>query len=58
MLLMRMQGNQQVTCQLLFAAWCRKIDEKWKWFAVFGGKAAKKRPPSCLSGLILLKLAG
>jgi hypothetical protein len=55
---MRMQDTEQVVCQLLFAAWCRKIDEKWKWFAVFGGKAAKKRPPSYLDGLTLLKLAG
>ena len=39
---MRMQGNEQVVCQLLFAAWCRKIDEKWKWLAVLCGKAAKK----------------
>jgi len=57
MLLMRLQGNEQVVCQLLIATMCRKIDEKWKWFAVFGGKAAKKWPPSCLSGLMLLKLA-
>jgi hypothetical protein len=52
-----MQGNEQVVCQLLIATWCRKSDEKWKWFAVFGGKAAKKRPLSYLSGLRLLKLA-
>jgi len=57
MLLMRMQDTEQVVCQLLIAALCRKIYEKWKWFAVFGGKAAKKWPLSCLSGLILLKLA-
>jgi hypothetical protein len=58
MLLMRMQGNEQVVCQLLIATMCRKTDEKWKWFAVFGGKAAKKWPLSFLSGLTLLKLAG
>ena len=55
---MRMQDTEQVGCQLLFAAWCRKTDEKWKWFAVFGGKAATKKPPSFLGGLTLLKLAG
>jgi hypothetical protein len=52
-----MQDTEQVVCQLLFAAWCRKTDEKWKWIAVFGGKAAKKWPLSYLSGLTLLKLA-
>jgi hypothetical protein len=52
-----MQDTEQVVCQLLFATLCRKIDEKWKWIAVLGGKAAKKRPLSCLSGLGLLKLA-
>jgi len=51
-----MQGNEQVVCQLSIATLCRKIDEKWKWVAVFGGKAAKKWPLSCLSGLGLLKL--
>jgi len=53
---MRMQDTEQVVCQLSIATLCRKIDEKWKWFAVFGGKAAKKWPLSCLSGLRLLKL--
>jgi hypothetical protein len=52
-----MQGIEQVVCQLLFATLCRKIDEKWKWIAVLGGKAAKKWPLSCLSGLWWLKLA-
>jgi len=54
---MRMQDTEQVVCQLLFATWCRKSDEKWKWFAVLGGKAAKKWPLSYLSGLRLLKMA-
>ena len=54
---MRMQDIEQVVCQLSIATLCRKIDEKWKWFAVYGGKAAKKWPPSCLGGLALLKLA-
>ena len=53
---MRMQDTEQVVCQLLIATWYRKSDEKWNWFAVFGGKAAKKWPLSCLSGLRLLKL--
>ena len=53
---MRMQDTEQVVCQLSIATLCRKIDEKWKWLAVFGGKAAKKWPLSCLSGLGLLKL--
>ena len=48
---MRMQDTQQVVCQLLIATWYRKSDEKWKWLAVFGGKAAKNWPLSCLSGL-------
>jgi hypothetical protein len=55
---MRMQDTQQVVCQLSIATLCRKTDEKWKWLAVLGGKAAKKRPLSCLGGLALLKLAG
>ena len=54
---MRMQDTQQVVCQLLIATWYRKSDEKWKWLAVFGGKAAKKWPLSCLGGLWKLKLA-
>jgi hypothetical protein len=53
MLLMRLQGNEQVVCQLLFATLCRKSDGKWKWIAVLDGKAAKKWPLSCLSGLML-----
>jgi hypothetical protein len=53
-----MQDTEQVVCQLLIATWCRKSDEKWKWFAVFGGKAAKKWPPSYLGGLRLMRLAG
>jgi hypothetical protein len=52
-----MQDTEQVVCQLSIATLCRKIDVKWKWFAVLGGKAAKKWPLSCLSGLNLLKLA-
>jgi hypothetical protein len=55
--LMRMQDTEQVVCQLSIATLCRKIGEKRQSFAVLGGKAAKKRPLSCLSGLRLLKLA-
>jgi hypothetical protein len=29
----------------------------WKWIAALGGKAAKKWPLSCLSGLLKLRLA-
>jgi hypothetical protein len=57
MLLMRMQGNEQVVCQLLIATLCRNTGVKWKWLAFSFGKAAKKWPLSCLSGLTLLKLA-
>jgi hypothetical protein len=52
-----MQDTEQVVCQLSIATLCRKTDKKWKWVAVLGGKAAKKWPLSCLSGLWLLKIA-
>ena len=54
---MRLQGNKQDRCQLWVAAVCQKSEGMWKWIAVLGGKAAKKWPLSCLSGLRLLKLA-
>jgi len=54
---MRLQGNEQVVCQLLIATLCRNSDDKWKWIAVLGDKAAKKWPLRCLSGHWLLKLA-
>jgi hypothetical protein len=53
MLLMRLQDSEQVVCQLSIATLCRKIDEMWKCLAVFGGKAAIKKPPSYLGGLWL-----
>jgi hypothetical protein len=52
-----MQDTEQVVCQLSIATLCRKTDEMWKLVAGFGGKAAKKWPLSCLSGLRLLKMA-
>jgi len=54
---MRLQGNKQDRCQLWIAAVSQNSKGMWKWIAVLGGKAAKKWPLSCLSGLRLLKLA-
>jgi hypothetical protein len=41
MLLMRMQGNEQVVCQLLIATLCRKSGMKWHGIAVKAGKTAR-----------------
>jgi hypothetical protein len=45
MLLMRLQGNEQVVCQLLIASLCQIIAGQWQLSAGLSGKAAIKKPP-------------
>ena len=53
---MRMQDTEQVVCQLLFAALCRKSGMKWHGIAGKAGKTAKVSAMDCVESSIALQL--